>query len=709
MTPPRTPARPHARRRPDRRSRLTRRLLAVPVTTALVGAVAAVATAPATAATAGTTTTSSATATLLPARSAVTWGTNGRVHTVVPVGDRVLVAGDFSALVSPAGETVPAGNLALFDPVSGTFDRGFAARTDGAVTAVATDGTTVYLGGDFTGVNGVARSHLAAVTLATGATTAWAPRADNSVRALTLVGGSVFVAGTFTKVTDVRGAVSTPYLARLGPDGALSGVHVPVSDGPVFAMLPTPDGETLYLGGDFLTMDGLSGPARRTARTSVATGQLDPAFRSGPTNDANRSPVAAMTLGSAGLVVAVGGGGGGCATLDPATGATRWAKKANGDMQSVVEVDGIVYCGGHFGGSNGFTGVKRDKIAAVDPATGALLDYAPVVNSALGIWTMATDGRRLFVGGDFDKFGTSAGLGHLATLLPASLQSVPAPVAHLGGEAYDRSVELAWEAPSTDGGQAVRYYTVTRSLGTRKTVLASRLKDTVFVDDTVANGTGYTYAVTVSNALGAGPVSSTPVLTPATVQAVAPDAPRDAIALAGEQAADVSWQAPAASGGAPVTAYRLYRGTGGATPTLLTTLGSTERAWHDTAVVAGTSYRYEVAAVNAAGEGARAATGSVVPAAARPPTPVLSVTRGPGSGEVTLTWTTPPNTSGSPVTKYIVLRDRVRLVSRQATSPGGGGYVDTGLVPGRSYLYQVKSVSAAGTSLASKAVSVTAP
>ena len=54
----------------------------------------------------------------------------------------------------------------------------------------------------------------------------------------------------------------------------------------------------------------------------------------------------------------------------------------------------------------------------------------------------------------------------------------------------------------------------------------------------------------------------------------------------------------------PVTGYVIYRGTGTANPTPLVTVGNV-LAFTDAWVANGTTYRYLVSAISAAGEGAR--------------------------------------------------------------------------------------------------------
>jgi hypothetical protein len=58
---------------------------------------------------------------------------------------------------------------------SGVLDRGFCPRTNGPVDVLTRAGDSLFLGGAFTRVGGLARKHLAAVDAGTGAVLAWSP------------------------------------------------------------------------------------------------------------------------------------------------------------------------------------------------------------------------------------------------------------------------------------------------------------------------------------------------------------------------------------------------------------------------------------------------------------------------------------------------------------------------------------------------------
>ena len=335
-----------------------------------------------------------------------TWGTNGRVAAILadPVNDRVYVAGNFSAVTDADGTTqFAAGNFAVFNPLTGQFDSSWDLDTDFPVTALARSGGRLYLGGDFTSVDGERRTRLAAVDVATGELDpTWKPAAKGGpVRALAVSAGKVYVGGKFVTL----GGAAQPFLGRVSATGtgAVDAGWAPRLDARVRTLAVSPDGTRLYAGGDFTTVNNnTAGMSIASINTTTAT--LTTGFNAGPTNDGRESPAVDLDLDGSLLLAATAGTGGGCASLDAATGKTRWSKHANGNMQAVTALNGTVYCGGHFGGLGAFANLVRYKLAAVDESSGAVVEnFAPRINSPLGVWSLDHDASRLFVGGDFTR------------------------------------------------------------------------------------------------------------------------------------------------------------------------------------------------------------------------------------------------------------------------------------------------------------------
>jgi hypothetical protein len=121
---------------------------------------------------------------------------NGVAWSQVVVGNTVFVAGRFSRARpagAPAGTSeTPRGNLLSYDIRSGALTS-FAPALNGQalVVTASPDGSRIYVGGDFTRVDGQPRNRIAAFSVATGGSTGrrrtttprWRPTRGRSVTA----------------------------------------------------------------------------------------------------------------------------------------------------------------------------------------------------------------------------------------------------------------------------------------------------------------------------------------------------------------------------------------------------------------------------------------------------------------------------------------------------------------------------------------------
>jgi len=319
------------------------------------------------------------------------WQTNGTVHTVLYTGGRVYLGGDFTQLRSSDGSQVVTRNrIAAIDLASGGVVAGFNPDANMRVSALATDGTSIFAGGAFTTIGGLGGRHrLAALDPATGqARAGWA--VGGKVEALAVGGSRLYVGGTFT----VFEGVGRQYLAAVDiASGALDTGWTPSPDARVRA-LDYADG-AVFAGGDFLAVDGAA--HRRISRLHPTNGSA-----AGFTGSAGGAVWGLSAVGSR-VYLAIGGAGGACSALNAATGRLHWEVATNGNSHGIALIDGTVYCGGHFGGSASFGGETRYKLAAVNDATGRVDPFAPRVNSATGVLALDTDGTHLFAGGAFTR------------------------------------------------------------------------------------------------------------------------------------------------------------------------------------------------------------------------------------------------------------------------------------------------------------------
>lgn len=631
-----------------------------------------------------------------------TWSTNGRVLAIENIGGLIYVGGTFTAVVDTNGVSHPAGNIAVFDPVAGTFNTAWAGTTNGSVNAIAAAGSTLFIGGGFSQVDGANHRKLAALNLATGAVLpTWKPSTDGLVETLVALGGKLYVGGYFYNVTDATGIHAQPFIARLdGTTGALDPTWHPTPDARVRRIMPSADGTRLFVGGDFTTVSGAPGSVALVSLVT-ATGAVDSLFREGTNNGNARAPVFDLATDGTHLVVAAAGGGGGCTLQDPTRGTTIWSHKSNGDMQAVEIIGSTVYCGGHFNGSLSFDGVDRTKLAAVDLTTGTILPYAPVVNSALGIWSMGSDATHLYIGGDFTKVN-GVSQAHFARFSQAGTQAPPAAPRSLAGQGGDSAAFLNWQPPASDGGSTIKSYRVYRQTGKGLPKAVGRSNALSFTDTTAIDGTTYVYTVAALNEVGEGPPSSATTVTPQQGVITPPGAPTGLASTGLPGAIQLTWTAPASTGGSAITGYQVLRSSTPGTETLLTTLG-TGTTYLDTAVTVQARYYYTVRAVNSRGASSSSNETTAVPNSGVPSPPVLSGTA--STGKVTLTWPTPAD-NGSPLTKLILVRDGIRIA---ILAPDVRSYVDTAVSHATSYRYQLKAANALGSSNYSNSVTLTVP
>jgi Fibronectin type III domain/Domain of unknown function (DUF5122) beta-propeller len=632
-----------------------------------------------------------------------TWGVDGRVSELVATSAGVVVGGSFTTAIAPSGATRPAASLALWNPESGTFAN-WPVTVAGEVLAAAVVGDTVYLGGDFTTVNGASRRNLAAVRLSTGALLPWSPRAFGAVETLAAGGGSVYVGGAFTSVQDASATTTVDRIARVGADGSLDRTWTASirADDRVRVLLVTPTGDALYVGGDFTALGGSSTYGRLARVGTGATAVIDTSFRSGPNNNSSRSPVFDLDLVGDSLLIASGGGGGGCTRQDAATGRTLWSHHGTGDVVAVKALGPYVYCGGHFSGTDSFEGLDRYKVAEVVQSTGVITAWAPRVNSALGIWAMADTPSALVVGGDFTRTNGNY-QPHLGQFRDRSSLTVPSAPVGLQAVPGDTQVTLQWARPDTDGGAPVSRYLVLRAKAAGDFTQVGNTASTSFTDTGLSNGATYRYAVRASSSVGDGPASAPVSVIPDGGLLFPPTVPRSFVVTGGASAV-MSWQEPASDGGSPVTGYTLYRTVAGGGESLLGQVGAAARSAEDQTCPLRETCTYRMAAVNEVGEGARTGAISVIGNTGVPATPVLTASAGPGVA-VSLSWTI-SSPGAAPLTRFIVLRDGVR---RATTSGTARSFVDTSVVRGRSYVYQVRAVNDYGNSQNSAPVTVTVP
>ena len=272
-------------------------------------------------------------------------------------------------------------------------------------------------------------------------------------------------------------------------------------------------------------------------------------------------------------------------------------------------------------------------------------------------------------------------------------RTVPSAPLGLNATGKDRSVELAWKAPQSDGGSAIISYRIYggTSRGGMQFLDAVPAKSPSYTATGLVNGFPYFFYVTAFNRIGDGPSSSIVEVTPKGP----PSAPQQLVAVPGDGSVTLTWKPPVSDGGSLITHYKVYGGRDRASLKCLATVG-TETAYVDLSLTNGITYFYQVLAMNALGEGPRCEVVEAMPIA--PPGGVQDLTVVEGAGRLVLMWSLPIETGGQPLTAIRIYRAEeqgpVKLV--RELGPSCKKFTDLNVTTGRQYRYDVVAVSIAG-------------
>ncbi len=361
---------------------------------------------------------------------------------IAEAGSLMVVGGKFTMVENAKRTTQYArSNVVAFDAATGAIDPNFAPQVDGTVWSVLSDGTSVWLGGEFTTINGTPRAALAKLDLATGQLDPnFKPSfTGKRITDMELRGDNLFVSGSVT-----------PRLTALNKDTGKSanyltqviGGRLPNSDNAqVFKFDISPDGQHLVAVGNFLTVDNQARPRVFMLDLGDTGATLSPwnyeslaikctsnrANAQSYVQDVSFSPDSSwFALAAFGYMYQSGYRGNQIcdsvsrwetSNTDPFR--PTWINYTGGDsLKSVAITGAAVYVQGHsrwldnpFGqDSKGPGAVDRLGGGAVDPVTGKALDWNPVmpqqaggyqiIASATGVW-FVTDGSRF--GGKYHR------------------------------------------------------------------------------------------------------------------------------------------------------------------------------------------------------------------------------------------------------------------------------------------------------------------
>ncbi|HRW17511.1 MAG TPA: PKD domain-containing protein, partial [Dermatophilaceae bacterium] len=283
-----------------------------------------------------------------------TWQVNGVVWSQAIVGTTAYVTGSFTKARPPgvaaggAGE-VTAGNILAIDITTGNRVASFnhSLNAQGLVIRASADGTKLFVGGDFTAVDGQTRGHIASFDLPSGALNSFAPNINGQVRGLGITSTTVYAGGNFTSAA---GASRTRLAAFQRANGSLTPWAPSATGGYVWSMVMSPDQTKVIAGGSFTTVNGqeaygmASINADATTNPWPATANAQGRIRAAGANGAITS---LKTDGTNvfGTSYAFGAGASfeGPFSINPNSGEIVWANDCLGDTYDITVMGSVAY------------------------------------------------------------------------------------------------------------------------------------------------------------------------------------------------------------------------------------------------------------------------------------------------------------------------------------------------------------------------------
>ncbi|MHC4840729.1 MAG: putative Ig domain-containing protein [Planctomycetota bacterium] len=404
----------------------------------------------------------------------------GQVDAMLEHNNVLYIGGAFTAVGSTS-----INNLAAIDLNTNSV-LSWSPNPDAGVQALYVEGSTLYVGGSFNNMGTSVRQSLAAFDLSSGrALTSWAPlcvdTASNffgdTVYDIEVLGTTMYVAGGFSQINgtprgglasfDLTNTVSNHGLTNWDPNlgGGLPGIlGIFGAQGmEIVNNMVVIHGGWEYCGGNH--MDDNS-PSPHTIYNNT-NGML--AFS--PTGTGARittfepivSTVNSMTSSGnmiyiSGLINSVGGGGttvsrASFAELDATTDTTSANPATSMDPGFDSRAFGLSADGGVLAAAGQFTMVgstAADGVAAIDLANGGSMPWGA---SVPGAWRSLVSGNKVYIGGNFTQVNSSAHQGLAAfDVIPDLLISTTSPLAG-GNHQQAFSQQFAY----TGGGSAITW------------------------------------------------------------------------------------------------------------------------------------------------------------------------------------------------------------------------------------------------------------
>ncbi|WP_304504479.1 PKD domain-containing protein [Allobranchiibius sp. GilTou73] len=484
-----------------------------------------------------------------------TWQINGVVWSQVTIGNTVYVAGEFSQARPPGVAvggpgSVNVGNLIAYDITTGNLITSFnhTLNAQALVITKSPDNSRIYVGGDFTTVDGQPRGHIAAFDVASGALVpSFSPNLSGEVKAITVSSSAVYAGGAF----DYDDGVYRHHLAAMSITNGARLPWAPVTDNYVpWTMIMTPDQSKVVIGGQFVTLNGQE--VDGLAAVDPVTGSLVPWAASTKIPDAVHGAIMGLStdgtnIYGSGYAFGSGASFEGEFSLNPADGSINWLNDCQGDTYNTFPMNGALYTVSHVHNCEMIGGLtqlsdwsinQKHALAFSTTSSGnydqgpdqygwnySAYQYAKILtwypNFLFGSytaqkqsgWSITGNGNYLSIGGEFPSVNGKAQYGLVRFAVrskapnkmgPTACYAAPTPsaLAMAGG-----SARVSWQA-ATDPDNANLTYNVYRS-GTAAPIYTTTQSNQYwncpqmgYRDTGLVGGKAYTYKITASDSLG---------------------------------------------------------------------------------------------------------------------------------------------------------------------------------------------------------------
>ncbi len=481
------------------------------------------------------------------------------------IGDTVYAVGKFSTVrpagAAPGSQTTPRNNIVAFSLSTGKLVTGFAPSLNAQALAVtrSPDGNRLYVGGDFTSVDGTAVKRVVALDPKTGAVIpGWAPAMSSTVKAISATNDVVYLGGSFSAV----GSTGRSKLAAVrASDGGLLPWKPVATGGSVNALVLSPDRTKVVAGGAFTALNGSNAPGFGLGAVDAVSGQSLPT----PVNDVVRnagSEAAITSLSSDGTswygtgYIRISNGGTG--NLEGSFAANwsdldvKWIDDCRGDSYSIFGNNTAVYKASHAHDCSKIDGFPEATpkewhraLAYSKEATGTMtrastrlpsfvgepiptllvwypdMDTGTATGQNQGPWSVTGNDKYVVMGGEFRKVNLRGqqGLARFAVTAiapnkegPRSSSSATNPVLTSTSKG---KIKVRWQS-NWDRDNSRLTYKLYRDGDLIKTQTASSrpwYRPMLEYVDSVPSGTNHSYRVEVADVFGNSRTSATVSLT----------------------------------------------------------------------------------------------------------------------------------------------------------------------------------------------------